>query len=317
MLSEPIIDMSSDNGTYQNQGGEEAGREGKCGSASQRTLWEIRIVRRLHRASSRLSAAVALCPTHEIFSVQHVEDDRDVAMEPTFDLTLALTLQTDAMYFSAAKQSLQTAIDLEPQTKEALAYQSELEDEERRILSRYGDDKMRAYNETNEMESVAICMEGAAYSIAVAYAPMLQELAAVHMFSIACLEAHINIVASRRLTGRMFEEFDHLRLTGKWQLAPSLLGGRDFFDAGTEPFQSFAKLNKFRNALVHFKEVREEYQFPAVPSFLQKLGLTVSDATNSVAVVPKMISFLCSSLNQPIPDWLSYNGGYFALDISS
>src|ERR1700733_585279 len=99
----------------------------------------------------------------------------------------------------------------------------------------------------------------------------------------------MNVRASETLVGRIREKFEFADLEFKWLAFPKLIG-KDGFDPGAEPFQSFVKLIKFRNGLVRYKKHKEQWQHPGVPSFLGKLGPTIEDSSDSVKCVRRMLT---------------------------
>jgi len=181
--------------------------------------------------------------------------------------------------------------------------------QETTILERHKDDPDSSYN---EHERLAITMESQEYEIGLAYGPFLQYLATVHILCATSLEAHINIRAKETLKGRFFRDFERISLEAKWLFLPKLLGIAGF-EPGTEPFQGFARLIKYRNEIVHYKGRKEEWNRQGgVPSFLEKLGFTLAAAENSLDCVRNMITTLANQLDQATPHWLHVvEDGYF------
>src|SRR5439155_21959892 len=118
---------------------------------------------------------------------------------------------------------------------------------------------------------------------------LLESTAATHIFAAASLEAHINQRAEQRLLKIEFEYFDRLAPDGKWMILSRLLGASSF-DAGKEPFQSLVQLMKWRNNLLHHKPLREFWRLGSVPTFVDKLGLTLRSAERTVRLVPRIVS---------------------------
>jgi hypothetical protein len=72
---------------------------------------------------------------------------------------------------------------------------------------------------------------------------------------------------------------------------------------------------KYRNSLTHYRPKREEGPAFAVPSFLTSLGLTVSDAENSVKVTRKMVGNLHEQLKREMDyGWDADRWTYFGID---
>lgn len=86
-----------------------------------------------------------------------------------------------------------------------------------------------------------------------------QLIATALVFSALCLEAFINQeFSSHRETAKVIEDDDHLRLESKWLMLPLLLGSKETFEKGKDPYQTFHRLVSIRNQrLVHFKPNKE------------------------------------------------------------
>jgi hypothetical protein len=84
------------------------------------------------------------------------------------------------------------------------------------------------------------------------------------------------------------QQFERFSLEAKWVFFPKILGYSGF-DQGRQPFQGFTQLLKWRNELVHYKGMKEDRVYGAAPGFLAKLGLTITDAENSINSSANMI----------------------------
>ena len=73
----------------------------------------------------------------------------------------------------------------------------------------------------------------------------------VDVFTVMTLEAHINAIACSRISKTKRKKFYRRSLKCKWLSAPQLIGPGQVFDPSKEPFQSFKKLIKRRNGIVH------------------------------------------------------------------
>ncbi|KKL50287.1 hypothetical protein LCGC14_2307010, partial [marine sediment metagenome] len=175
-----------------------------------------------------------------------------------------------------------------------------LDQEFENVQSKHDDDIHSAYE---ELEPIAIDLENAHYLIGEAYAPLLKEIAVVHILCTATLEAHINSVAKDMLQGKEQNLFQRLSLEAKWLFLPKLLGFSGF-NPVCEPFQSFARLLGYRNKLIHYKELKEKWVYGSVPQFINRLGLTVGDSRKSIAAVVRMIRELAEQQNIDSPYWL-------------
>jgi len=228
-------------------------------------------------------------------------------MKPFF--THHTTLLLDAMCFHAARRNYHAAAQCVPTIRKAESDFSISLQQETAILERHKDDPDSLYD---EHERLAIMMGSQEYEIGLAYGSFLQCLAIVHILCATSLEAHINIRAKETLKGRFFRDFERISLEAKWLFLPKLLGIAGF-EPGAEPFQSFARLIKHGNEIVHYKGRKEEWNRQGgVPSFLEKLGFTLEAAENSLDCVRNMITALANQLHQETPRWLHIEeDGYF------
>ena len=206
------------------------------------------------------------------------------------------------MYFHAAQTSYRAAKSALKGIGQARKDFADLRKEEAAILGKHDSHYWSAYD---ELESTYIQMDNSQHGIGAAYGPYLQNIAITHILCTMVTEAHINVIAKEELEGRYWENFDRLRLEGKWLLLPRILG-MEGFDQGAEPFQSFSKMTKYRNDLVHYKGKREEWEFldTVKPNFLNRLGLSLPEARSSLGTVKKLISTLSKLIDRDPPYWL-------------
>lgn len=228
-------------------------------------------------------------------------------MKPLF--THYTTLLLDAMCFHAARRNYDAATRCVPAIRKAESDFEILLQQETTILEEHRGGPVSSYN---EHERLAVMMESQEYEIGLAYGPFLQHLATVHILCATSLEAHINMRAKETLKGRFLRDFERISLEAKWLFLPKLLGTSGF-EPGNEPFQSFARLIKYRNGIVHYKGRKEGWNMQGgVPSFLEKLGFTLEAAENSLDCVKNMIMALANQLHQETPHWLHVvEDGYF------
>lgn len=210
------------------------------------------------------------------------------------------SLQIDAMYFHAARQAHVRAEAKLPEIKSAEDNWKSLDQKYENVLSKHDDDIHSSYD---ELEPIAIQMEGAHYLIGEAYARLLKEIAVVHILCAATLEDHINSVAKDVLQGKEQHLFERLSLEAKWLFLPKVLGFSGF-NPGSEPFQSFAKLLGYRNYLIHYKELKEKWVYGSIPQFINRLGLTIEDSRRSIDAVVRIIRELAKQRNIDSPYWL-------------
>ena len=206
------------------------------------------------------------------------------------------------MYYHAAQKNFKAAKRGSKEIEKAEKGFARLRAKEKRILDKHSNEPLGAYN---ELEPVYIQMEGAEYDIAAAYGLQIQYLALVHILCAAAAEAHINQIAKEELTGKFRDQFEKVSLEGKWLFLPKMLGGSSF-DQRSEPFQSFSMLIKYRNALVHHKSKKENWEGfeQGPPKFLHTLGLSLQEADRSVRSVRLMFIELSKIIKRKPPYWL-------------
>src|SRR5262249_15809425 len=154
------------------------------------------------------------------------------------------TFSVDAMFYHGARTAFASAKD----AKEGI-----VEAEEQMVLLERDLDELREEFDIEEgscdmpsgyydaLEPLALEMEGAEHTIVESDGPVLQQLSLVHILCVAALEAHINIRATGRLTGREWKAFERSAVDAKWLFFPRLLGVAGF-DPGQEPFQGLDRL---------------------------------------------------------------------------
>jgi hypothetical protein len=220
---------------------------------------------------------------------------------PAYNMALAL----DGMFYHAARKCYESAVESEPEVQDRLRDFERLEARVERIQAAHEGEPLKALD---KLEPLYIRMSGASDGIGLAYAPLLEGVACTHILSACALESYINARATELLVGKMLDKFESADLEFKWLLLPQLMG-KAGFDPGAHPFQSFSRLVKFRNALVHYKEKKEPWQDPGIPSFLEKLGLTTAEAAKSLECVSAMVSALANQLGHEPPYWLQREAG--------
>jgi len=222
-------------------------------------------------------------------------------------------LMVDAMYFHAANEGYKTALSLAAPIQGAEERVRSLKErwDEIDLKYGYGDDAADENDEGidsahyQEIEPVAIQLEGAEYDVGVAYGPQIQAIAITHILSAASLETHITSRGRDLLNGKLADQFERLPIEAKWLLLPRVLGA-DGFNTSREPYQGFSKLIALRNGLIHYRGKEEPWteRTSGVPVFLKELGLTLNDARRSLETVRGMIALLAEQLNEDVPIWL-------------
>lgn len=210
------------------------------------------------------------------------------------------------MYFHAALQGFEVAKRCEPRIKKAERAASRLQDRADAILEACEEDGPDPYD---ELEPIYRQMESADYDIGAAHVPRIQALAITHILCAASLESYVTGAALGSLKRKPRALFKRFSLEAKWMALPKFLGLAGF-DVGRQPFQGFAQLVRFRNALVHYKPRTEEWTplVVAVPTFLAKLGLTMDAADASIKATRGMVLELTKQMGTREPWWLSERG---------
>ena len=209
-------------------------------------------------------------------------------------------LEIDALYLHAARQAYMRACLGQNQIELAIEQWKALEEEESRILAKYDGDSEAAYD---EYEPICFQFESAHGKIGEAHAPLIKDIAVIHMLSVAALEAHINSIASEKLSGKELEAFFNFTLVAKWLFLPKILSCYGF-SPSCQPFQRFAQLIRYRNNLIHYKGKSEDWVYGEVPNFLVNLGLTMEAASDSLTAVHEMIVEFANQRDLDPPYWL-------------
>lgn len=216
--------------------------------------------------------------------------------------TWSTTLLIDAMYYHAAKNTYAAAKKSMQGIGKARKAFADLRNEEVEVLDQYNGDSWKAYD---DLEPIYIQMESAEYGIGAAYGPYFQNIALTHILCATAAEAHVNLIAKVHLKGKFRNNFERVSIEGKWLFLPKIMGNTTF-EQGSEPFQSFSKLIKYRNELVHYKGRKESWETfeKSMPKFLDKLGLSLRKARKSLQAVREMILEISRMINQEPPYWL-------------
>ena len=126
----------------------------------------------------------------------------------------------------------------------------------------------------------------------------------VDVFSVMTLEAHINAIADSRFNNTTQSHFDRLSLEGKWLLAPKLLVLGQVFDTGKEPFQSFKKLIKRRNGVVHTKGDGRVVMLSDTATPDDYMAERFKKAKSALCAARSMAAELAKALNIAAPAWV-------------
>ena len=235
---------------------------------------------------------------------------RDGVARETGDYELSLIL--DGLYYIEAKETCLKLVDADIHYAETESRLKRINAEIAKIESRYE----RREDAYDDIESLCIQSEHGWQEYQNAAAILIRGAATVHTLCANCLEAHINIIAQKSLSGAKFAEFDKLSLYGKWLFYPQILH-IGTFDVGTEPLQGLALLIGIRNALVHFKGIkcRRESGFQ-VPDFVERLKLRKQAAEKSLRTAHDLVSELAQMEKRDAPEWLNDDWGKAFLTVT-
>ena len=180
-------------------------------------------------------------------------------------------------------------------------------DKKIKMIENKYENKLDAYE---EVESYCIQLDSYYSEMDELYIPIIKDLSLVHIFNSLCLEAFINISAINNLSS-FLKDFNRLNIHGKWLFLPLLMRKKRTFEKEKEPFKGFLQINNWRNKLVHYKGIWDEWRSYRPPLFFKSLGLTIQDAEKSCTTVKKMIETLCCLCEIENPNWL--NTQYWSL----
>lgn len=216
-------------------------------------------------------------------------------------ISFSTSLLLDAMYYHAARSCYLTAKNALAgirRTKQGFLDLRNKED----LIKRTNENSDKSYN---KLEQIYIQMESAEHNIGSSYGPYLQNIALTHILCTTAAEAHINVIARKKFKGKFMDHFERISLEGKWLFLPKIVGNSSF-DPGSEQFQNFSKLIKYRNELVHYKGQKEKWDgFEyGEPQFFNKLGLTIGEARKSLKTIKIMFLEIAKMTNIDPPFWI-------------
>lgn len=126
----------------------------------------------------------------------------------------------------------------------------------------------------------------------------------VDVFTVMTLEAHINAIADSRLSKTKQKHFDRRSLKNKWLYASKLTGLDQVFDTGKEPFQSFKKVIKRRNGVVHTKGEGRVVILSNKATPDDYMDLKLTQAESALYAARSMAEELAKALNIAAPAWV-------------
>jgi len=128
-----------------------------------------------------------------------------------------------------------------------------------------------------------------------------------------CLEAYIKGFAQDHLQSFWTEDMERMEVRVKWLVIPAMLGKADCFQRGSQPYQDFAKLIRWRNNdLAHYKH---DFQSPAEIVGIGRVSkiYTICSAANAqraIETLRQMIQRINEELGFAVPNWLHNEGAW-------
>lgn len=123
--------------------------------------------------------------------------------------------------------------------------------------------------------------------------------------AVQCLEAYINHIGSLEVS-TIWKEIETIGIKQKWIVIPHLVVNKVVFNSGSEPFQSFSKVVKLRNYIVHHKQefgILHKTQDFGYTSKVFK-DINSANAKLSIETTIKMITKFCDEREIIKPIWL-------------
>ncbi len=131
------------------------------------------------------------------------------------------------------------------------------------------------------------------------------------VLSAMCLEAYINGFAQDHLAHQWTQDTERMEAPIKWLIIPAMLGKIDCFAKGSQPYQDFMMLIRWRNNyLAHYKH---EFQTPENVQGIGKVSeiYTICNAANAkkaIDIVRRMIQRLNECLGFQTLAWVQNRG---------
>ena len=213
---------------------------------------------------------------------------------------LEITFKAEELYFSAAQQAFQqaTALRDEVLTKGQDYSLAEL----LRLEKVYYD----VYDLGDEIDlDVAVRdLDATKKDLRVALDRFTLATTSVDIFTVMTLEAHINAIADSQFSKTTRKHFDRLSLDGKWLFASQLIGLGQVLDPGKEPFQSFKKVIKRRNGVVHTKGDGRVVTLSDTATPDDYMAKKLTKAKSALDAARSMAAELAKALNIAAPAWV-------------
>lgn len=205
-------------------------------------------------------------------------------------------LEVDALLLTAAREHARRArvpkSKIEPLTRRLDRLQERM-------------DELDPWEDGDEVESLAIQMEGTYGELAAAYTPVFRLCAQAHINAALAIEAHTNRKILRHLAKEPgIEGVLRMSPVEKVQELLERKGGGPL-GKDESPLPKFQTLVKTRNALVHYRPRRLPVPATRLPTPPRKLGLEPGLAQRSVRTAEEVIKEVCHRLGERPPHWAS------------
>lgn len=214
--------------------------------------------------------------------------------EPVDPADLTVTLEVDALYLTSARMALRRT----GRSKRTRDLANRLQRMQWRM------EELDPWEDYDEIEPLAIQMEGVHAELLAAYTPSLRYSAHTILFSALAVEAHANRRIREILTGRRRRNLLRAGFVNKVQ---GLLdaAARTSFGEGSKEHRRLSRLAERRHALVHYRS----RPLPAgdmlnLPQFPAGLPLSPRAARASFLSAVSILTSLNQLLGLEAPYWL-------------
>lgn len=149
---------------------------------------------------------------------------------------------------------------------------------------------------------------------AISFVDEIEASAACIVFSVFCLEAYVNFVATEYCK-HVWPKPDRVNLQTKWFFIPHILGSKDCFDIHSLPYSNFVQLINWRNLIVHYEH---RFTEPKRTEGGEETSKTYSicnlkNAETATETIGAMIKRLSEKTSVPLPAWLERSDEWFRL----
>ena len=203
------------------------------------------------------------------------------------------TLDMDALFMTAARSHLRY-VDL---PKSVAQMQRRLESMQSRI------DELDSWNDSDEIEPLAIQADGLHSTLLMAYRPSLQRCAQVNVLAALSVEAHVNRRVYKAFPKSEAEKVVWVPMEERINKVLRANGATPLPKTGKH-LSNLRGLMRRRHALVHYRPRKLGWELNNVPKVPTKLGLSGDVARRSVVIAGEVIGEIHDRLDEQHPYWL-------------